>query len=231
MLIDTHCHLDAAEFDADREASSARPRASVDSGAGGRLQFRCRGGPVTGPPGLPPRLRHPPDVRRQGEAGRSRTPAESGSPKTAVAVGEIGLDGFVPDGDLPLQMRIFEAQLRLARDVRAAGGAAHPPRPGRDPSFCGGFRCLGGITRSTEAVSRPTPHRAGFRLGLAGDDLTRSRRIRRTGGNLPPESIVLEPTRRTSRSVPPGSVTIRPTWPRFCSPSWRRAEDMPAVRS
>jgi TatD DNase family protein len=113
----------------------------------------------------------------------------------AVAVGEIGLDGFVQDGSMPLQLRYFEAQLRLAkafelpvvlhvrraqdeilkllRRIRPPGGIAH---------------AFNGSVQQAEAFIK-----LGFRLGFGGAmTYAGSRRIRQLAAELPLSAIVLE---------------------------------------
>lgn len=199
MLIDTHCHLDAAEFDADREAVLEAARAG---GVGGFLVpavGACNFDAVAALSAANPDCRHafgihPMYVQQACESDleRLRGRLADGS---AVAVGEIGLDGFVQDGSLPLQLRYFEAQLRLAREfelpvvlhirraqdeilkllrrIRPPGGIAH---------------AFNGSLQQAEAFIK-----LGFRLGFGGAmTYTGSRRIRQLAAELPLSAIVLE---------------------------------------
>ncbi|HET9821678.1 MAG TPA: TatD family hydrolase [Burkholderiaceae bacterium] len=120
--IDSHCHLDAAEFDADRGAVLARARA-----AGVSMQVlpavsvagfdAVRG--LAHEHGLAYALGiHPLYVDAADDADLERLAdalqRHRDDPRL-VAVGEIGLDHFVPGLDRPRQERFYEAQLRLAR--------------------------------------------------------------------------------------------------------------------
>jgi TatD DNase family protein len=124
MWIDTHCHLDAPEFDADRAAVVQRARAA------GVTQMVLPAVQVA----------HFDTVRALAHAhglapmrwastrctwtGRRRRPgplrpalaAHRDDPRL-VAVGEIGLDHFVPGLDRERQQRFYRAQLKLARDA------------------------------------------------------------------------------------------------------------------
>ena len=199
MLIDTHCHLDAAEFDADREAVLGAARAGGVGGflvpAVGASNFDA----VAALSAAHPDCRHafgihPMYVRQACEADLEHL-RERLADGSAVAVGEIGLDGFMQDGSLPLQLRYFEAQLRLARAfvlpvvlhirraqdeilkllrrIRPPGGIAH---------------AFNGSLQQAEAFIK-----LGFRLGFGGAmTYTGSRRIRQLAAELPLSAIVLE---------------------------------------
>ena len=154
MWIDTHCHLDAAEFDADRDDVVARARAAgvaqivlpaVDRGNFERVRALAHEHRLAYALGI-----HPMCTDRAGDedvaALRDALARAVGDPRL-VAVGEIGLDHFVPRLDRDHQAAIFAAQLRLAaefelpvllhvrraidpvlkqlRQVRVAGGFAH----------------------------------------------------------------------------------------------------------
>jgi TatD DNase family protein len=121
LWIDSHCHLDAAEFDADRDAVIARARAAgvvmtvipaVDVPSFGRvraLAHACGGSYALGI--------HPLYVDRGAddalEALAAALIAHERDPRL-VAVGEIGLDHFVPGLDRQRQEQYYVAQLRLA---------------------------------------------------------------------------------------------------------------------
>ena len=123
MWTDTHCHLDAIEFAADRDAGVARARAAgvaqIVLPAVAASNFEtvrelahrhdfayalgihplCVGGAQDD------------DLTRL----RAALNAHRSDPRL-VAVGEIGLDHFVPGLDRERQQRFFVAQLKLARD-------------------------------------------------------------------------------------------------------------------
>ena len=119
-LIDTHCHLDAAEFDADRDAVHDRARAAgvdiqvipaVTQANFAAVTLACRGYPGCLPAfGLHPvyvglhQTAHLALLRQQIEAWRP------------VAIGEIGLDLFLPGLDFATQTYFYVEQLKVARD-------------------------------------------------------------------------------------------------------------------
>jgi TatD DNase family protein len=122
--IDTHCHLDAGEFDADREAVVARARAAgvgllvlpaVEVANFEVVQRLARDHGFAYALGI-----HPLYVDRAREEDLDRLQqalqAARGDPRL-VAVGEIGLDQFVRTPELALQERFYTAQLKLARDA------------------------------------------------------------------------------------------------------------------
>ncbi|MBF0309575.1 MAG: TatD family hydrolase [Magnetococcales bacterium] len=198
MLIDTHCHLDHALFDEDRDAILQRSR---EAGVGGwvvpgvRVDDLPRMAALTGPgihlaPGLHPlfALEHPPDALQQLEAWLKG--------HHAVAIGEIGLDAMAPPESRPAQEDLFRSQLERARiwglpvllHVRRAHDEAlailrrHPlPRGGIVHAFSG----------SAEQAKRYID--LGFRTAFGGS-LTRPRaeRVRRIATTLPLELLVLE---------------------------------------
>lgn len=199
MLIDTHCHLDAAEFDADRVSILASARAA---GVGGFLVPAVGAADFDAVAAL---SRDNPDCRHAfgihpmyvGQAGpddleRLHARLVEGS---AVAVGEVGLDGFVPDGDLPLQMRYFEAQLRLARDFDLPV-VLHIRRAQDDIlKFLRRIPVPGGIAHAFNGSRQQADAfiKLGFRLGFGGAmTYPGSKRIRELAATLPLEAIVLE---------------------------------------
>ena len=121
-LVDSHCHLDMEEFDADREAVVERARAAgvatlvlvggVDADEGHRralrvaeeLGFRATAGV------------HPHEARHATEAvyDELRGLAREGR---IVAIGEVGLDFHYDHSPRDVQREVFRRQVRLAREV------------------------------------------------------------------------------------------------------------------
>lgn len=199
MLIDTHCHLDAGEFAADREAVHAAARAAgvgtlvvpaVAADSFPAVQDCCRryAGCVAAY-GI-----HPMYVRgaRQDDLATLRNWLAAENP---VAVGEIGLDGYVVDSDPARQEWFFVEQLKIAREfdlpvllhirravdqvlkhlrrIRVPGGIAH---------------AFNGSRQQAEEFSK-----LGFGLGFGGAmTYSGSTRIRELAATLPLETIVLE---------------------------------------
>jgi TatD DNase family protein len=124
MLIDTHCHLDATEFDDDRDAVVQRAvhagvsRIVVPAVERSNFATVCalaqRHESVRFALGI-----HPLCVDRAHDddllALRAAVAAAMAEP-AFVGVGEIGLDRFVPVQDPARHERFFVEQLRIARD-------------------------------------------------------------------------------------------------------------------
>jgi TatD DNase family protein len=121
-LVDSHCHIDMPQFDADREEVVARARAAglvemlvvggVDEDGGHRRALQVAGSlglPVTG--GV-----HPHEARIAGAAvyDELRGLAREGR---IVAIGEIGLDFHYDHSPREAQREAFRRQVRLAREV------------------------------------------------------------------------------------------------------------------
>ena len=202
MWIDTHCHLDAPEFDADREAVVERARAA---GVGSLVlpavttanldtvrQLAARHG-FAYALGL-----HPLYVGREPDGAlqtlRAALQVHRADPRL-VAVGEIGLDLFVPGLDRARQQHFYVEQLRLAREFdlpvilhvrRSADALLQPLRR---------FRLRGGIAHAFNGSAQQAAAFVdlGFRLGFGGAmTFERALQIRRLAASLPLEAIVVE---------------------------------------
>ncbi len=112
-----------------------------------------------------------------------------------VAVGEIGLDHFVPGLDLARQERFYTAQLRLARVARLP--VILHVRRSADALLKGLRRIgvVGGIAHAFNAsrVQADVFTGLGFRLGFGGAlSFDRALQIRRLAAELPETALVLE---------------------------------------
>lgn len=122
MWIDSHCHLDAAEFDADRDAVVAQARAAgvamqvipaVDVASFERVRRLAHAAQLSYALGI-----HPLCVEGSADEDLDRLAEALQACKDdprLVAVGEIGLDHFVPGSNRERQERFYIAQLKLAR--------------------------------------------------------------------------------------------------------------------
>ena len=202
MWIDSHCHLDAPEFDADQAAVVQRAR---DQGVG-RLVMpavaadhfeRVRALAHEHDTGYALGI-HPLWVDAAQDSDLDRLQAALNTHRDdprLVAVGEIGLDHFVPGLDRSRQEAFYMAQLKLARDaglpvilhvrrsadallkglrrVPVAGGIAHA------------FN--GSAVQAVQFVER------GFCLGFGGTlSFDRALQIRELARSLPESALVLE---------------------------------------
>ncbi len=209
MWTDSHCHLDAREFEPDRDAVVARAR---EAGVGrivipavavanfDAVRSLAHRHELSYALGL-----HPMGVDATPEAHlgvlREALLRHADDPRL-VAVGEIGIDHFVPGLDPSKQAHFLAVQLRLAREF--------------------GLPVLLHVRKSSDTVLkhlRQTPVRGiahafngsaqqaaaflelGCKLGFGGAlTFERALHIRRLAVALPPEAIVME---TDSPDIPP----------------------------
>lgn len=203
MWIDTHCHLDASEFDADRDAVASAARASgvtrIVIPAVARENFATVRMLAHRTPGAVYALGiHPlytPQARDEDlDALRVEIEASLADPRF-VGIGEIGLDYFVPGLDGARQQHFYDAQLRLAREfdlpaichVRKSqdqvlkGLRRHGVRHGIAHAFNGSFQQASAFIEQ------------GMHLGFGGNvTFERALQIRRLATQLPLDAIVME---------------------------------------
>jgi TatD DNase family protein len=203
MWIDTHCHLDAAEFDADRDAVVARAKASgvtqivipaVDAHNLERVRELAHRHDLTYALGIHPlcvMAARPGDLDRVAEALQRHKDDER-----LVAVGEIGLDYFVPGIDDATQNHFYVEQLKLARRVGLP--VLLHVRRSADKLLAGlrrvGFE-RGGIAHAFNGSEQQAQHfiDLGFKLGFGGTlTFERSLQIRRIAERVPETALVLE---------------------------------------
>ena len=199
MLVDTHCHLDAAEFDSDRMAVAA---AASQAGVGlivvpaveranfGAVASVCREHQGCGAAyGI-----HPMYVQRAREADLDAL-RETILREQPLAVGEIGLDQFVHERDDAQQEFYFSAQLQIARD-NSLPVLLHVRRA-IDQVLKALRRCRvpGGIAHAFNGSRQQADEfiKLGFKLGFGGAmTFPRASRIRELAATLPLDAIVLE---------------------------------------
>jgi TatD DNase family protein len=202
MWIDTHCHLDAHEFDADRDVVVERARAAgVDMVVmpAGHIDEGDKAARVAGRYGFAYALGFhplwldgvlPDDVDRL----RAMVSAALADPRF-VAVGEIGIDQFEPRADLERQQWAYREQLKVARDfglpviVHVRRSADLLLKHLRAIEVAGGIvhAFNGSAQQAQQFVAR------GFRLGFGGAlTYSGSQRIRRHARELPDSAWVLE---------------------------------------
>lgn len=118
-LIDAHTHFDDASFDADRDDAYQRARAAgveaqVLAATSARLWPRLKA--VTERyEGLYPSYGLHPVWLAEHRPEHLDQLADWLAQERTIAIGECGLDGYLPDLDLDLQSDFFAGQLRLAR--------------------------------------------------------------------------------------------------------------------
>ncbi len=202
MWTDSHCHLDAPEFDADRPAVVQRARAAgvdrlvLPAVAAAHFDTVRR---LAHEHGLAYALGlHPLYVDGAADEDLDRLGAalhEHRHDPRLVAVGEIGLDHFVPGLDRARQERFYLAQLKLARD-HGLPVILHVRRSG--DALLKGLRRIevpGGIAHAFNGSAVQAQHfvARGFRLGFGGAmSFERALQIRALARGLPPGALVLE---------------------------------------
>ena len=199
QFVDTHCHLDAAEYAADRDAVVQAAResgvAQIVVPAIGRQNFRVVADLDDRYPGCRHALGiHPMYVDRAQESDIAELDAELALGR-AIAVGEIGLDFFVEGYDQARQEWFLAEQLKLARKYelpvllhirRAQDTLLKQLR--RIPVPGGIAHAFNGSRQQADAFIA-----LGFKLGFGGAlTYPRAMRIREHAASLPLGAIVLE---------------------------------------
>ncbi|HBN52944.1 MAG TPA: DNAase [Stenotrophomonas sp.] len=199
QLVDSHCHLDAPEFDGDRDAMVARAKAAgvaamvvpaITAASWPGLRQACASDSALHPAyGLHPmflgehRPEHLDELRDWLERERP------------CAVGECGLDFFVEGLDADAQRRYFDAQLQLAREF-GLPVIVHARRAVEEVIHT--LRRIGGLRGVVHSFSG-SPEQArqlwdmGFLLGLGGPvTYPRANRLRALAATMPLEFLLLE---------------------------------------
>ncbi len=198
-LIDSHCHLDATEFDGDRDAVIARAAATgvvaqiipaVAASTFASLADLCRGRrDLFAAYGL-----HPMYLDQHGDADVARVRATI-LREGAVAVGECGLDFFVNGLDPERQRLLFDAQLRLAREFDLPL-ILHARRAVDEVILR--LRRIGGLRGVVHSFSGSAEQarqlfQLGFHLGIGGPvTYDRAQRLRGLVATMPIEHLLLE---------------------------------------
>ena len=200
-LVDSHCHLDDAQFDGDRDEAIARARAA---GVSTMLAI----GTGNGPPDLEAGIRlaeryegfyatvgvHPHDAAKAGDDTFLRLAELAMHPKV-VAIGEIGLDYHYDFSQREVQRRVF------ARQIEVASAAAKPvaihTREAWDDTLAilrahgaakGIFHCFtGGAGEAEQALD------LGFHLGFGGVvTFPKAENVREAARLTPDDRLLLE---------------------------------------
>ena len=198
-LVDSHCHLDDDSLAADlpqvlHRAQRVGVRQILVPAISARLWSRLRGlvATVAGAHaayGLHPmylREHRPEHLDQLGDWLEQERP---------VAVGECGLDYYLPELDPARQVELFTAQIQLARDFdlplviharRSVDDVSKYLR--RQPGCRGVVHSFAGSLEQARRLFR-----LGFLLGIGGPvTYTRARRLRSVVQALPVEALLLE---------------------------------------
>lgn len=200
MLIDSHCHLDAAEFQGQqpeliKQAVAAGVQTivvpAVDRDSFARVSALAESPHCVYALGIHPMY----IMHAQADDLRALEQLLAQADPRLVAIGEIGLDYFVPSLDHDKQHEFFVAQLKLAQRYdlpvilhvrQAIDDVLKYLR--RHPVGGGIAHAFNGSMQQAEQLMA-----MGFKLGFGGAcTYTRASKIRKLGAELPLDSIVLE---------------------------------------
>ena len=198
-MIDTHCHLDASEFDADRDAVVARalqagltgiivPAVTADNF--GAVREACAHYPQCFPA-----LGLHPVYAMQHQEGDLLTLETAVKNESVVAIGEIGLDAWDKNVDLERQKHFFAAQLKLARDMDLPVLLHARHAVDEVTGMLRRFGVRRGIVHAFNGSWQQADKliNMGFKLGFGGAmTYPRALNLRRLAAQLPLESLVLE---------------------------------------
>lgn len=207
FFIDTHCHFDAAVFNADRDAEYAR---AVEAGvaiqiipAVSRDNFAAVAATCERYPGcLPAWGLHPMllDVHRPEHLAALRAQIDRQRP---IAIGEIGLDLFVSHLDYATQETYYVEQLKIAREYDLPVLLHCRKANDKILKHLRRIKVSGGIAHAFNGSPQQADEfiKLGFKLGFGGAfTWPRANNLRRLAADLPLEAIVLE---TDSPDIPP----------------------------
>ena len=199
VLVDSHCHLDAPEFDDDREAVIRRARdagvlqqviPAIDAQGWPKLRELCGAAPGLFPAyGLHPMFLsgHRPEHLVQLAHWLEK--------EQPVAVGECGLDYFVEGLEHEAQQLYFDGQLALARDF-GLPVIVHARRA--VDAVIASVKRIGGLRGVVHSFSG-SPEQArqlwqlGFLVGIGGPaTYERANRLRSLVASMPLDYLLLE---------------------------------------
>lgn len=200
-LVDTHCHLDAQEFAGD--ATDVRERAAragvahcvipaVHTAAFDAVRELAHHGGDSYALGIHPLFT--PGAEEADLQALDRALTEHANDPRLVAVGEIGLDHFVPGLDRERQEFFYREQLRLARRhglpvvLHVRRSADRLLRHLRELPVGGIAHAFNGSEQQANEFIR-----MGFKLGFGGAvTYERALQLRRLAASLPLSALVLE---------------------------------------
>lgn len=201
VWIDTHCHLDAAEFEPDRDAVRERARQAgvahcilpaVHPDNFGAVQALAERHGDFYALGVHPL--YTPRIAMDDLARLDALLAERANDPRLVAVGEIGLDFFVPGLDADWQETVYREQLALASRhglpviLHVRRSADRLLKYLRQTPCKGIAHAFNGSLQQAMAFVE-----MGFKLGFGGAvTFDRALQLRRLARELPLEAIVLE---------------------------------------
>jgi TatD DNase family protein len=200
--IDTHCHLNAPEFDGDLPSVRARARQAgvglcvwpaVQAADFKRVQALATAHGDAYALGIHPLFT--PLAQEEDLLALEQALTEARDDPHLVAVGEIGLDGFVPGLDMARQQHFYLAQLALAQ-CHGLPVLLHVRRSA--DALLSGLRqspVVGGLAHAFNGSRQQADQfiALGFKLGFGGAlTFDRAMQLRRLASELPLDALVLE---------------------------------------
>ncbi len=200
--IDSHCHLDAAEFAPDRDAVRQAARAvgvhtcvipAVHAAHFDEVRRLAHQHGDVYALGIHPL--YTPQAREQDLQTLDQALHDHHDDPRLVAVGEIGLDGFVPGLDMARQQFFYKAQLKLAQQhdlpvlLHVRRSADLLLKALRSTVVKGGIAHAfnGSLQQAQQFIAM------GFKLGFGGAlTFERALQLRMLATQLPLEALVLE---------------------------------------
>jgi TatD DNase family protein len=199
VLVDSHCHLDASEFDHDRDAVIARARAAgvmrqlvpaVSAAGWPKLRDIC-----AGRDGLFPAYGLHPMYLQEHRDEHLAELDDWIQRERPCAIGECGLDFFIDGLDPRAQQPFFDGQLELAR-THALPLIVHARRS--VDAVIASIKRIGGLRGVVHSFSGSAEQarqlaQLGFMIGLGGPvTYERANRLRKLAASVPVESLLLE---------------------------------------
>ena len=202
LWIDTHCHLDAPEFAADLPAVRERARQAgvglcvwpaVQAADFDRVRALATAHGDAYALGIHPLFT--PNAQEQDLHTLDQALTQAQGDPHLVAVGEIGIDGWVPGLDMARQQHFYRAQLALAQ--RHGLPVLLHVRRSADALLSGLRQCpvVGGIAHAFNGSRQQADQfiAMGFKLGFGGAlTFERALQLRRLARELPLNALVLE---------------------------------------
>ena len=202
VWIDTHCHLDAPEFAADLPAVRERARQAgvglcvwpaVQAADFDRVRALATVHGDAYALGIHPLFT--PNAQEQDLHTLDQALTQAQGDPHLVAVGEIGIDGWVPGLDMARQQHFYRAQLALAQ--RHGLPVLLHVRRSADALLSGLRQCpvVGGIAHAFNGSRQQADQfiAMGFKLGFGGAlTFERALQLRRLARELPLNALVLE---------------------------------------
>ncbi|MBB5737141.1 TatD DNase family protein [Xanthomonas arboricola] len=199
QLVDSHCHLDAGEFEHDRAEVIARAQAAgvvqqvipaITAASWPQLRSVC-----TQAPGLHPAYGLHPIFLEQHRPEHLQLLAEWIERERPCAIGECGLDFYLDGLDARAQRAYFDGQLQLAKRFELPL-IVHARRATEE--VIARIKAVGGLRGVVHSFAG-SPEQArqlwklDFMIGLGGPvTYPRANRLRGLAATMPPEWLLLE---------------------------------------